>query len=859
MMKKIVLICCLSGVLLLTAGCGPKKQAQTQNQVLITKEVTSSAPYQHGLTMVKPAVNWREGLPAGNGTIAAMVYGQIHQERVLFNHNELWYGGKAQQVPDVSSELEVVRQLMLDKKYLEANGHYSTIIRNTPDFKGSNARYHPAFDLLVTTGTESMFQDYARTIDFETGEVNVKWRDGDINMSRSLIVSIPDGISVMSIKADKENAITGEATLEIHDLRDALTKAGQPFDPGFRFKSEADGEYVSFQSSGSNKGEFGGVLRVIANGTDVVASNNRVRSSGGYIGKTAGKVSYQNADEVTLYIAIFANEDASSAIPRLKQQLAKIDEGYDAFFARHAAKQKAKFNTIKIDINPDGPNDTPNEQLLLNAYQGHVSNELQQKMFEYGRYLLISSSTAGGYPANLQGIWNGYYHPPWNSLFGINENLQMTYWQGLPGNMKESMMAFFDYFDSHIDEFQDNAQKLWGTRGIFIPPFMSPDSGVMRHTSPHVIHWTDAAGWLASYYYDYYLFTGDKVFLKERAIPFMKEVALFYEDYVVKGPDGKNMFFPSQSPENQPVDKVITDQKTGRQQKIKVQINSTIAFAVSKEVFSNLIEASELLGVEQEGVVRWKKMLADMPEYQINADGALREWMHPDFEDNYEHRHQSHIYPVFPGQEVTVESDPEIFEAAKVAIEKRLRIGLKAQTGWSLAHMANVYARLDESEKAQEALDILTRCCLGQNLFTYHNDWRSMGATVDIIWGPTAPFQMDANFGFSNAVTEMLIGSTQSVLRVLPALPNDWDKGSFDDVLTRLGASVSAKWQDHGKTIELTIVATRAASFEMKFSNVIADIQADKAGVVTDSSFGDKYRKVTLDENQNVTFKVKLI
>ncbi len=258
---------------------------------------------------------------------------------------------------------------------------------------------------------------------------------------------------------------------------------------------------------------------------------------------------------------------------------------------------------------------------------------------------------------------------------------------------------------------------------------MTPDTGVMRDMQHHLIPWTEAAGWLASFYYDYYLFTGDKEFLKNRAVPFMKEVALFYEGFIVKDEHGKNMIFPSESPENQPADKVFTDPVTGRRRSIRVQINATMAFAISKEVLNNLIRSCELLDIEKEGVERWKKLLADMPEYQINEDGAIREWMHPDFDDNYQHRHQSHIYPLFPGHEITEESSPELYEACRIAIEKRLTIGLSSQTGWSLAFMANVYARLGDGDMAVETLNILSRCCLGQNLFTYHNDWRRMGVT----------------------------------------------------------------------------------------------------------------------------------
>lgn len=805
----------------------------------------SEAPaYRHGMTMITPADQWREALPSGNGTVGALVYGSISEERVLFNHNELWYGGEISDVPDMSAELPVVRELMLEGRYLEANKHYQKTLREK-GFHGKNAAYHPAFDLILNMDTELMFEDYSRTLNFESGEVEVKWRDGVNRFSRRLFVSIPDNISVMSIKSEHSKKVSGQVTLDIHDLKDAIAQNGTRFDPGFTFETAVDGDFVEFRADGSDGGEFGGILRVIVKNGDKQGRDDR-------------SISFEDADEVVLIVGFFANEDASIAVPRLKKELMSLENEYDSLFARHESLHREKFNAMKVDINVEGPVDTPNERLLLDAYQGPASLELVQKLFDYGRYLLISSSRAGGYPANLQGIWNGDYRPPWSSLYGINENLQMTYWQALPGNLEESIMAFYDYFDSHMDEFRYNAKQLFGCRGIYIPPFMSPDSGIMRHTAPHVVHWTDAAGWLASFYYDYYLYTGDEEFLRDRAIPFMKEVALFYEDYIVKDKNGQNMLFPSQSPENQPDNMVVIDPETGRKTNIKVQINSTIAVAISKEVLGNLIDSCELLGVEEVGVKRWKALLDDMPEYQINEDGALKEWLHPDFDDNYSHRHQSHIYPVFPGQEITEESNLELYEATKVAIEKRLRIGLQSQTGWSLAHMANVYARLGDGERAIEALNILSRSCLGQNLFTYHNDWRKMGVTMDFGWGLGTPFQMDANFGIPAAITEMLCGGNSEIMRILPALPKEWRTGEFHDVLTRAGVKTSASWDMDEKNLKISLSAERNTTFDLKLPGDVAKLKVDQSQYVKESQYGDSYRAITLEKGDSVAIQVTL-
>jgi alpha-L-fucosidase 2 len=799
--------------------------------------VSPGAEYRHGMTMIKPSEQWREALPSGNGIIGALVYGSVNEERILFNHNELWYQGRDGELPDISAELPVVRKLLLDGDYREANEHYRKKLKEA-GFNLTNARYHPAFDMLVTSDTDLMFEDYARTVDFETGEVEVKWRDGDTRYSRKLFVSIPDDVSVMSISADKAGAVNGSITLDIHDLKDAIDQKGKDFDPGFTYETIVDDDFIEFRADGSDGGEFGGVVRVVAgNGT---LSNDRK------------KIRFDSADEVVLIVGFFANEDAETAVPRLRKQLAALDGSYKTLLSRHAPLHQKKFNSMRVNINPAGPHDTPNEYLLLDAYQHPASPELIQRLSDYGRYLLISSTRAGGYPANLQGIWNGDYRPPWSGFLGNNENLQMNYWQALPGDLPESMMGFFDYFDAHMDEFRHNAKQLFGCRGIYIPPFMSPDSGVLRHTSPHVIYWSDAAGWLASFYYDYYLFTGDEEFLRTRAVPFMKEVALFYEDFMVKDENGKNMFLPSQSPENQPADKMIGNYK------IKVQINSTISVAVSKEVFNNLVNACEQLGIEPAGVKRWKKALADMPDYQVNEDGAIREWMHPDFEDNYEHRHQSHIYPLFPGTEVTEESNPEIYEACHVAIEKRLVIGLQSQTGWSLAHMANVYARLGDGERSLEALDILARCCLGQNLFTYHNDWRKMGVTMDQTYGRSAPFQMDANFGISAAVMEMLCGSTSDMLRILPALPSAWPTGEFSDMLTRSGVRTSANWKMEDKKINLVLIAVRDTSFDLKLPGEVLELNASDPDAVTESTYGNRYRSVKLAKGTELKLSIRL-
>jgi alpha-L-fucosidase 2 len=287
----------------------------------------------------------------------------------------------------------------------------------------------------------------------------------------------------------------------------------------------------------------------------------------------------------------------------------------------------------------------------------------------------------------------------------------------------------------------------------------------------------------------------------------MKESALFYEDFLVIDENGMLKSYPADSPENRPNG---TFKGAGE---ISVCINPTMDFALIKELLTNLVASATTLGIDADSVAKWKGMLEKIPPYEINEDGAIKEWLHDDFKDNYHHRHQSHIYPLFPGLEIDSDSG-KLFEATRIAVNKRLVIGLKAQTGWSLAHMANIFARLNDAQGAQHCLDLLIRFCTGPNLYTYHNDWRNMGVTLKFIHGDKPPFQIDANMGFASAVYEMLLYSGLDKITLLPALPKKWEKGSVSGLRTRTGAVVDIAW-DKDK-VSATLTALYDTTFKVR-------------------------------------------
>lgn len=381
----------------------------------------------------------------------------------------------------------------------------------------------------------------------------------------------------------------------------------------------------------------------------------------------------------------------------------------------------------------------------------------------------------------------------------VNENLQMIYWQALSGNNPELLLPVFDYIEQLMDDFRTNAKQLYGCRGIFVPGPTMPDSGLVKHIMPHILYWTGGAGWIGQHYYDYYLYTRDKEFLRNRAIPYLREVALFYEDFFVEDETGHCMAIPSNSPENTPGN--YWDGR-GMGEAMETTINATMDFAIAKEVLSNLLKGCAICNIQDPKLETWQHMLKKIPAYEINEDGALREWMHPYYRDNYHHRHQAHLYPLFPGTEIHPETNPLLYQACVVAAEKRLEVGLGEQTGWSLVHLANNHARMREGNRVLDCLDLLCRSCVLNNLMTVHNDWRQMGIGVTMPW---APVQLDANMGVTAAINEMLVQSYDNVILLLPALPERLSRGSVCHLLTRQGILVSIDWNLKDGTVNVLL------------------------------------------------------
>jgi alpha-L-fucosidase 2 len=593
-------------------------------------------------------------------------------------------------------------------------------------------------------------------------------------------------------------------------------------------------------------------------------TNNEYFCSGGKIIHCDGTLSQRDNEiilsDMTSAIIIFkilppqSDISHTSIQDNLLTQL-HISLNFDTTFDTHRRLHQDLFNRVSFSITQKKEaHDTAHienlESMLLTSYNGKIPLQMYEIMFYYGRFLLICSSRPNGWPANLQGVWNGNYYPAWSSDYHNDENIQMNYWAALPGNLAEMTLPYFDFYNACIPDCQQNAHALFGGKGIFIPIAQTIKGRASLYGGAW-LNWTAGAGWIAQLYYDYWLYTRDEHFLRDQAIPYLKQIAAFYETFLFKGQNGKYIFCPSLSPENTPA---IPNTSI-------VTINATMDIAIAKEVLHNLCDGCSALGIDSENIPKWQQMIADLPVYEINDDGAMKEWLWPGLKDNYEHRHFSHLYGVFPGFEITDTFMPEIFNACKVAVEKRQVIGQMSQTGWSLAHMANLYARLHDGERALSALNQLFRSCVGNNLFTYHNDWRHQGLTL--YWNfMDRIFQIDANFGITAAILEMVLYSNQILISILPAIPSIWSNGEITGILARGAISLDIKWEkhpNHGKIIHLRLQTEYTQNRVLKFASEILSISIESGeGTFEVSPNGNMYRNIALIGKKPLSFIIHL-
>lgn len=381
----------------------------------------------------------------------------------------------------------------------------------------------------------------------------------------------------------------------------------------------------------------------------------------------------------------------------------------------------------------------------------------------------------------------------------------MIHWHALAGGLSELVRPMVNFYCDKTEGFRENAKNLYGCSGIFVGAYLTPCGERVAPHVPVILHFLGVAGWISSHMYAYYLQTRDEKMFSEKILPFMVETAAFYEDYVYEDEKGKLILYPAVSSENTPTEYMNVERVTLSGHPMPVTENPTIELAIMKELLTNLVAISKTRPALQTKAEKWQELLGKIPEYAVNEDGAIAGWLDARVHDNYEHRHLSHVYPLFPGTEIEDFERNDLLPAFKKAVDLR-KLGY--MTGWSLAHMAAIYARLKEGEKLFDCLNMLTKVCLLENFFTLHNDFRDMGITVTDMGNETyAPVQLDALLGTVNALQEMLIFISPKKIKLLPACPMDFGKG--EALLHYYNGSIKLQWNLEAKSYRAEITATR--------------------------------------------------
>lgn len=792
------------------------------------------------MSLSQAAQCWEHAMPTGNGRVGALVRGIVQQETVTLTHDSLFIRSRKPTLPDVSMHLPKMRAMIARGRYKEAARFFQGKIMETYDYRGPDS-FHPAFDITLDMAASNPRADVRRVVDFETGEVVVTWKEGEVTYQRKLFVSRKDGVVVMQIRSSKPGMVNCRLGLLPTGLKRSELADGKnvrvPRFPKSTVKPKISLKEVPITFNLATEGylltllakyDVGGSYKMIGGEYGGLA---RVRVKGGQSETSEFQICAKGADEVLLICELFANEPGSRAIERLRTHVEGLPTDYDELLRRHVAIHRELFLRMTVDLDADEKyRAMTNGELIATFKRGQGARAIMERQFDFGRFALICSSAAEGMPSNLKGIWNGVYGPAWASDYHNDINVQMSYFQALPGNMPELTLSYFDYYESMLEDYRTNARNLFGCRGIKAP-ISQTTNGLAYYAG--FVSWTGAAGWLSQLFYDYWLFTGDREFLRQRAVPWLKEVALFYEDFLIEGPDGKYMFSPSLSPENTPPN-------TGSQ----TTINATMDIAVAREVLTNLCSACELLRIEEEGVKRWRKMLARLPDYRINERGALAEWSYPGLQDNYSHRHLSHLYPVFPGMEITRERSPELFRACRIALD--LKNG-PSQCNFTFPLIASTYARLEDGDQALKSAEGLARAgYLQPNLMTL----------VGKSWPTT---QLETALGTTAAVLDMLLYSEPGMIKLLPAIPKKWPTGKAEGILCRGGVQVDLHWDMPKKRIEATLLARTKQNVLVKFPAPLAAINLQNTqDQITASPRGEAYRQLSLPADRKVKITATL-
>ena len=733
----------------------------------------------------EPATNWEnEALPIGNGYMGGMIFGSVASERIQYNEKTLWSGGPGAwegynggNKEGAWEAVQEIRKILADGG-TPSNDLYQRVCGDQRAY-GAYQNFGDIF-LDFKSHEESKVTNYRRELNIEESLSTVKYNYKGVNYEREYFCSYPDNVMVIKLKADKASSLTVDVRNEgAHNGKNlsvennTLILSGAIEDNGMKYESQ---------------------IKVI--------------NTGGSIQDKEDRISVENADEITIIMSAgtdyineyptYKGEDPHSAVTERINNAVNL--GYDELKSRHIEDYKNLFDRVNLNLG-ELKLDKPTDE-MLNEYKTNQSNSLETLFFQYGRYLLISSSREGSLPANLQGVWNNSNNPPWSSDYHFNVNIQMNYWPAEVANLSETAIPLVEYVESLREPGRKTAEMHCGIEGA-----MENKNGWTVNTMNNPFGFTamgwefdwgwapTSNAWISQNLWEHYQFTEDKDYLRENIYPIMKEAAQFWTQFLVEytHSDGKTYLVssPSYSPEHGP--------RT---------VGTTFDQELIWQLFTDTIKASETLGIDEEFRAELENKRERLLKPQIGKHGQVQEWKDDIDDPNNNHRHISHLVGLYPGTQINQKDTPELYEAAKVTMNHRGDGG----TGWSKANKINLWARLLDGDRAHRLLENQLTTSTLENLFDTH-----------------PPFQIDGNMGAVSGMAEMLVQSHLGTINPLPALPTAWEDGSFDGLKARGNFEISANWNNNSLNL-LKIKSSSGNDCYLEYPGITEAIITDANG-----------------------------